>query len=70
MADFIGNAGLVSIMVALGIERPTFGVQMMQYFPFDRSASCDEVAASVMFLASDLSSCTSGIILTIDGGFA
>jgi len=36
--------------------------------PFGRPASCDEIAASVVFLASDLSSYTSGTIVTIDGG--
>ena len=38
--------------------------------PFGRPASCDEIAASVVFLASDLSSYTSGTIVTIDGGLA
>jgi len=36
--------------------------------PWGRPATCDEIAASVVFLASDLSSYTSGTILTIDGG--
>jgi 3-oxoacyl-[acyl-carrier protein] reductase len=36
--------------------------------PFGRPASCDEIAASVVFLASDLCSYTSGTIVTIDGG--
>jgi 3-oxoacyl-[acyl-carrier protein] reductase len=38
--------------------------------PFGRPASCDEIAATVVFLASDLSSYTSGTIVTIDGGLA
>jgi NAD(P)-dependent dehydrogenase (short-subunit alcohol dehydrogenase family) len=36
--------------------------------PFGRPATCDEIAAMVVFLASDLSSYTSGTIVTIDGG--
>jgi 3-oxoacyl-[acyl-carrier protein] reductase len=38
--------------------------------PYGRPATCDEVAATVVFLASDLSSYTSGTIVTIDGGIA
>jgi NAD(P)-dependent dehydrogenase (short-subunit alcohol dehydrogenase family) len=36
--------------------------------PFGRAATVDEVAASVVFLASDLSGYTSGTVVTIDGG--
>jgi NAD(P)-dependent dehydrogenase (short-subunit alcohol dehydrogenase family) len=38
--------------------------------PFGRPASCEEIAATVVFLASDLSAYTSGTIVTIDGGLA
>jgi NAD(P)-dependent dehydrogenase (short-subunit alcohol dehydrogenase family) len=39
-------------------------------FPFGRSATVEEIAATVALLASDLSSYTSGTIVTIDGGLA
>jgi 3-oxoacyl-[acyl-carrier protein] reductase len=38
--------------------------------PYGRPASTGEIAATVVFLASDLSSYTSGTIVTIDGGIA
>ena len=38
--------------------------------PYGRPASTDEIAATVVFLASDLSSYTSGTVVTIDGGLA
>jgi NAD(P)-dependent dehydrogenase (short-subunit alcohol dehydrogenase family) len=37
-------------------------------FPFGRAATVEEVAATVALLASDLSSYTTGTIVTIDGG--
>ncbi|MGZ5827222.1 MAG: SDR family oxidoreductase [Xanthobacteraceae bacterium] len=36
--------------------------------PFGRPATPDEIAATVVFLASDLSTYTSGTVVTIDGG--
>ena len=42
--------------------------ERFKHLPWGRPATCDEIAASVVFLASDLSSYTSGTILTIDGG--
>jgi len=37
-------------------------------FPFGRAATVEEIAATVALLASDLSSYTTGTIVTIDGG--
>jgi NAD(P)-dependent dehydrogenase (short-subunit alcohol dehydrogenase family) len=38
--------------------------------PYGRPASVDEIAATAVFLASDLCAYTSGTIVTIDGGLA
>jgi 3-oxoacyl-[acyl-carrier protein] reductase len=42
--------------------------ETFKQMPFGRPATCDEISASVVFLASDLCSYTSGTIVTIDGG--
>jgi NAD(P)-dependent dehydrogenase (short-subunit alcohol dehydrogenase family) len=42
--------------------------EKFKHLPWGRPATPDEIAASVVFLASDVSSYTSGTILTIDGG--
>jgi NAD(P)-dependent dehydrogenase (short-subunit alcohol dehydrogenase family) len=47
---------------------PERWAERFTHLPWGRPASPDEIAASVVFLASDLSSYTSGTILTIDGG--
>jgi NAD(P)-dependent dehydrogenase (short-subunit alcohol dehydrogenase family) len=44
--------------------------ELMKKNPFGRPASVDEIAATVVFLASERSSYTSGTIVTIDGGFS
>lgn len=44
--------------------------EMLSKYPFGRAGEVDEVAPTVVFLASDRSSYTSGTIVTIDGGWA
>jgi len=44
--------------------------ELLKKNPFGRPATVDEIAATVVFLASNLSSYTSGTIVTIDGGFS
>lgn len=44
--------------------------EILANMPFGRPAQPQEVAASVVFLASDRSSYTTGCVLTIDGGLA
>jgi NAD(P)-dependent dehydrogenase (short-subunit alcohol dehydrogenase family) len=104
VAGSMGNAGLMSMTLALGAASPEHGVrvlgvnpgpvatervvkisrkrakgmfgdeerytELLKKNPFGRPASVDEIAASVVFLASDLSSYTSGTIVTIDGGMS
>ena len=43
---------------------------MLKSYPFGRAGTCDEVSAMVVFLASDLSSYTSGCIVNVDGGMS
>jgi NAD(P)-dependent dehydrogenase (short-subunit alcohol dehydrogenase family) len=47
---------------------PERWAEKFRHLPRGRPATCDEIAASVVFLASDLASYTSGTVVTIDGG--
>jgi 3-oxoacyl-[acyl-carrier protein] reductase len=44
--------------------------EIFKNMPFGRPATPEEIAATVVFLGSDLSSYTSGAIVTVDGGLA
>ncbi len=44
--------------------------ELTAVFPLGRLGTVDEVANTVAFLASDVSSYTTGMIVTIDGGFS
>ena len=44
--------------------------EILRNMPFGRPAHAEEIAASVVFLASPRSSYTTGAVLTIDGGLA
>ncbi|MCD6681465.1 MAG: short-chain dehydrogenase/reductase [Burkholderiaceae bacterium] len=44
--------------------------ELGQGFPFGRAATVEEIASTVVLLASDRSSYTTGTIVTIDGGMA
>ncbi|HEX9489153.1 MAG TPA: SDR family oxidoreductase [Stellaceae bacterium] len=44
--------------------------ELVKPMPFGRAAKPEEIAATVAFLASDLSGYTTGTIITIDGGAA
>ena len=44
--------------------------ELEKSFPLGRAATVEEIAATVALLASDLSSYTTGTIVTIDGGMA
>lgn len=73
------NPGPVATERLIGLMRSTaqskFGDperwrELEMSFPFGRAATVEEIAATVALLASDLSSYTTGTIVTIDGGMA
>lgn len=42
--------------------------ELTRHFPFGRLATVDEVVNTIVFLCSDLSSYTTGTVVTVDGG--
>jgi NAD(P)-dependent dehydrogenase (short-subunit alcohol dehydrogenase family) len=44
--------------------------ELLEHMPYKRAATPQEIANTVVFLASDLSSYTSGTIVNVDGGLA
>jgi NAD(P)-dependent dehydrogenase (short-subunit alcohol dehydrogenase family) len=69
----VATERLVGLMKSEATKRhgdPTRWREFEAGFPFGRAATVDEIAATVALLASDLSSYTTGTIITIDGGMA
>jgi hypothetical protein len=62
--------GLVKRRAKLRFGDENRWTEILANMPFGRPAKAEEIAASVVFLASDRSSYTSGCVLTIDGGLA
>lgn len=73
------NPGPVATERLVGLMRKEAGTrlgdaerwsELGRGFPFGRAATVEEIAATVVLLASDHSSYTTGTIVTIDGGMA
>ncbi|RPH63952.1 MAG: SDR family oxidoreductase, partial [Burkholderiales bacterium] len=60
--------GLMRKEAATRFGDPERWTELARGFPFGRAATVEEIAATVVLLASDLSSYTTGTIVTIDGG--
>jgi NAD(P)-dependent dehydrogenase (short-subunit alcohol dehydrogenase family) len=56
-------------LMALADDAERFKAQRSQGIPLGRLATTDEVANAVLFLASSLSSFTTGAALPVDGGY-
>ncbi len=48
---------------------PEFRQLFLRHIPLDRMAQPEEIARAVVYFASDESSCTTGQLLTVSGGF-
>jgi NAD(P)-dependent dehydrogenase (short-subunit alcohol dehydrogenase family) len=67
----VGTERLIGLMQQAAQTRfgdPSRWRELEKGFPFGRAATVEEIAATVALLASDLSSYTTGTIITIDGG--
>lgn len=74
MAREVGSRGITVNAVAPGAVPLNGGAQMaavepsMEYIPLGRLGSVDEIAAAVVFLASDEAAYITGQVLHVDGG--
>ena len=63
------NVTLAALFTAAMLEDPAIRTDILQRTPAGRLVTTDEVAATVVFLASPASRMTTGAALTVDGGW-
>jgi len=66
----IETPGIMNAVTSLGMTEDQFKKTIVSTIPMGRMGTSDEVAKSVLFLASDDSSFITGIELFVDGGMA